>query len=376
MLFMKVDAQGNILSKSFYSDGQKSVFPFAFTQSYDKGYLFTYLKGEWDGNSWIYRDYIAKVDSTFSFEWRMSVEPNQIGIYSVYVEYKIVKTMDNNFVTGGGSSNYVMPYQASAQLSKFNEDGDLLWQRKHYKVEDTSDIYTVTVEIKDVIATKDSGYCMVGQVFDYPAFSVGAVSKYGYIVKTNCLGFLGNAVASASLSYEDNYELTFYNTSMQAGSYFWDFGDGTTLTTGEGVDTIFHAYPSPPDALEEYEVMLIAYGCYDSLGVRDADTVLFTVEPKLHKDPTVVTNGNGYFTLFPNPVVAGSSLYVYLNGLNPNDGEVTMKIFGNDGKYVAKYVLSVSEGSYEISHQLRSGEYFLVLEQGGKRLGMEKLIVF
>src|SRR5690606_28467690 len=103
---------------------------------------------------------------------------------------------------------------------------------------------------------------------------------------------------------EDHYGIHFYNTSMQAGSYTWHFGDGTVLETDEYTDTVAHTYPG----FGSYEGMLIAHGCNG-----DNDTLHFVVEPKLHADPSIVTNGNGYFTVFPNPGIAGNELFVYLN---------------------------------------------------------------
>ena len=392
IVFMTIDEQGNILNKKHYTDGQMAGSPFALTRTEDNGFLFTYVKSVNIDNSWINNDYLCKVDSNFNLVWKMSVDTLIHSGGFKYLEKNIAPTLDGSYITAGGSGTFEPDYQSTALLSKFDKNGQIAWQRHHFLLSEVSPTAPITTEINDVIATSDSGYCMVGQVFDYPVFGTSPISFYGYLVKTNCLGFLGNAVASAGFSYEDEFAVRFYNTSMQAGSYFWNFGDGTTLSTDEYVDTVVHEYPtfspSPsPSASSgsggnggngsyaEYEVMLIAYGCYDSLGVRDADTVVFTVQPRKHQDPSVVTNGNGYFTIFPNPISAGSPLYVYLNGLNFNDGEVVLKIYGNDGRYVTKYILSVSEGSYQIDNELASGVYLLVLEQGGERLEVERLVV-
>ncbi len=378
IVFMTIDEQGNILNKKHYTDGQMAVSPFALTRTEDNGFLFTYVKSVNIDNSWINNDFLCKVDSNFNLVWKMSVDTLIHSGGFKYLEKNIAPTLDGSYITAGGSGTFEPDYQSTALLSKFDENGQIEWQRHHFLLSEVSPTAPITTEINDVIATSDSGYCMVGQVFDYPVFGTSPISFYGYLVKTNCLGFLGNAVASAGFSYEDEFAVRFYNTSMQAGSYFWDFGDGTSLTTDEYVDTVVHSYTlgtEPYTELVEVEVMLIAYGCYDSLGVRDADTVLFTVQPRKHQDPSVVTNGNGYFSIFPNPISAGSPLYVYLNGLNFNDGEVVLKIYGNDGEYVTKYILSASEGSYQVDNELPSGVYMLVLEQGGEVLEMEKLVV-
>ena len=120
--------------------------------------------------------------------------------------------------------------------------------------------------------------------------------------------------------------------------------------------------------------MLIAYGCYDSLGVRDADTLLFTVTITEDGSSVVVTN-NGYFVLFPNPSSAGGELSIYLNALDPNNGEVSLIFYSMDGKLVKKSLLSTDKGTYMLDNNLARGMYEVALVQGGKFLQSEKLII-
>ena len=61
-----------------------------------------------------------------------------------------------------------------------------------------------------------------------------------------------------------NNDVIFYNNSEGAENYYWDFGDGSPLSTD---DSPYHVYPATDDNPEEYEVWLYAvseYGCIDS----------------------------------------------------------------------------------------------------------------
>lgn len=378
VVFITFDSNNQFVNLKRFVDGQKIISPFDLTKTEDNGYLFTYAKGEWDGNSWLYKDQLCKVDENFDFDWKMEIDTFKNIATTDRMEQGIAATLDGNYVAGGGSFDLTVniPFdQPTAQLTKFTTDGELLWQRQMYKVEDTAVVFGGPgIEIKDVIATKDSGYCMVGKVRDTPALIAGFSGVYGYIVKTNCLGFLSDAEASYDYKRENDFIVEFFNTSRQARSYQWIFGDGTNLWSEESVDTVSHVYddfgPSAGSGTNPYEVMLIAYGCNG-----DADTSRFTIQPSLHADPTIITDGNGYFTLFPNPVLSGGSLYVYLNDLDPTNGEVKLLFYTEGGRLAKEVQLNYSEGSYQIENSLARGVYEVVLVQGGEALQSERLII-
>ena len=254
---------------------------------------------------------------------------------------------------------------STAVLRKFNEQGTILWQRYIYMPIESG--HDIGIEIKNVIATRDSGYCMVGNRTD---LTVAQAGQKGYIVKTNCLGFLGSPEAAAAHQEEESLTVHFYNTSTQAGSYRWDFGDGTSLQTGEGEDTLNHLYADTGT----YQVQLIAYGCSG-----ENDTLRFAVVLQGATTPPTsagsVTHGAGYFSLFPNPVATGQNVYVYLNALNPASGQVYMLAYSLEGKLIERYTLSPSEGTYLLEQTFASGVYALSLFQGDTKLATKKLVV-
>jgi hypothetical protein len=178
---------------------------------------------------------------------------------------------------------------------------------------------------------------------------------------------MGPPEGHADYLIEDNFQVSFYNQSMQAGSYTWDFGDGTSLETGEYSDTISHTYTG----FGNYEVVLIARGCEG-----ENDTVRFNVIAALHTNPNLVTDGQGYFTLFPNPIAAGNLFNVYINGLDPNDGTVWLELINAEGRLVQEIQLSATEGTYMLNLSLGSGLYMVNLKQGGSVLQSRKLMVY
>lgn len=116
--------------------------------------------------------------------------------------------------------------------------------------------------------------------------------------------------------------------------------------------------------------MLIAHGCNGK-----ADTVSFRVQSALHADPTVITDGQGYFLLFPNPLPSGSPINIYINGLNPEHGDVVLKFHDMRGREVHQVQLSATEGSYQLNPKLSQGMYNVSLFQGETLLQTRKLNV-
>lgn len=374
VLFLSLDKDGNLQNSVHFQDGPRLSTPWGLEKAADKGYLFTYLLGELGPDDhWNYVRYLAKVDSSIQLVWKKPIRDRSFPTPSTYYDDKVInKTLDGNYITAGGNrDNNTFYKQAYANLIKFNNDGNFIWERHLYSIEDTSELYPVSHAVYDVIATRDSGYCIVGNNWDFIAQVAGYDGYPGFIIKTNCLGFLGDVEVSANYQAEDDFEISFYNTSRQGGSYLWSFGDGTTLVTDEYSDTVSHTY----SGYGIFEVTLIGYGCYDTLGVQDIDTLIFNVSTAKHKDPATVTDGNGYFSIFPNPSIAGADLYIYLNELNPLEGEVVMRLYSFSGQLVYEYPLSTNEGTYTLDSNLSKGVYSLVLIQGDNILQERKLVV-
>lgn len=375
--FMELTRSGVVIKDLYYQDSQTTSMPMGFCVSQvNTGYFSSYFNGIWDDHyGWFYDLVLVKTNVNFQPIWKKVVQhrfTNSISQYAFYPEIK--PTSDGNYVIAGTSfsdtTGVVNEGVFTTTLLKFDESGNDIWKRNvYYKPFDATweVLPPFFTSIKDLIQTSDGGFCMVGEFFDRVGQFAGKWFQKGYFLKTNCLGFMDVAHAAMNYKAKNNFEVQFYNRSMQAGSYTWHFGDGTILTTDEYTDTLIHTYPH----LGTYEGMLIAHGCNG-----DNDTLRFTINAQLHEDPSVVTDGNGFFSVFPNPVSAGGDLYVYLNDLQPENGEVVLSIFDINGRQVQQIGLDNQEGTYFIKNELASGLYMVQLSQGGKRLQEQKLLVY
>jgi hypothetical protein len=365
--FVEVDQNDNIIKEGLYIYENKMILPLGLCNSTSgDGYLFTYTERFMVNTDDKYLMKVIKLDTNYQLTWVKNIRNDIINTPTLFLlQQEIIPIFDGNYVLVGAFTHPDFTNTiGTAQIIKFNDQGDFLWQRNHYLTEGVNS----AIEIRDVIQSSDSGFVMTGMLHD-----LQESRQKGYIVKTNCLGFMGEPTASASHLIDEDFNVEFYNSSMQAGSYTWYFGDGDSLLTNEYIDTISHSYtdfgPSTGSGTNAYEVTLIAHGCS---GVRD--TINFWVSPNGDID-TVIQHGNGYFSIFPNPVLSGSDLYIYLNGLDLSYGDIYMNLYTSTGRLAQRIPLTVNEGTYKINSTLATGVYILALYQGDTFLEKGKLIV-
>lgn len=364
VVFKILDKEGNILETNYFNDGQKATMPLGLVRTSDDGYMFTYMQGFTNGNTWYYKNKLAKLNSDFTLDWigRTDVR-DTLNLAARNLQQEIKKTHDGNYIIVGGGSEPNGP-ALSAMLNKFDETGNNLWRRYLYKVEnDPNVVGGPTVTMKDVIQKADSGFVMVGEIQNYEA---NDQFQKGYIVETNCLGFMGEPAAASSHTVLDSFQIEFYNTSIQAGSYEWYFGDGDTLETTEFEDTLTHTYTGEGP----FTVTLIANGCGN-----ERDTISFDVYPETFEDTTIIVDVPGNFTFYPNPVLSGQDIFFYMNALNSSEGTVECDIIDLNGKKIRSFELSPNAGTYQIKNNLSKGLYFMQVNQGNKQLHCSKLEV-
>jgi len=367
----KINAQGDELWNWESFDNQKDLFPRALTPTIDGGYLYTYFQGRYidqGSGGWEYIPILRKLNQFGITEWTMKLGSDRQAEYPFT---DIIPINDTLFVAAGGVQHITEEdtLQTGGRLLQFTLDGEKVWERSFFYFPQNYPAYQYipSHQIKDVARTSDGGYIVAGHAIDYELSTTGAPTDYGWVVKLNCLGFLGAPQAGVSLSIEDNYTVVFRNTSTQGGRFFWDFGDGTTLETTEKEDTIYHTY----SGFGTFSARLIALGCGE-----EADTLDFMVSPKLHAHPETITKGEGHFTFFPNPVTAGNVFYVYLNGSSSLVGkEVALRFYNNEGQHVTDYRLSNQQGAYLIHPTLAAGVYHVGLLVDNKTVQVRKLVV-
>ena len=171
---LKIDNTNTILLDETYTDGQRLTLPLGLCKSAQSGYFFTYIRQHWDGSNWDAVHHVGKVDENFNPIWSKPIRKDTFETFNQFtLQHEIKPTLDGNYVVVGGFPDTSLSI-STAQITKFTEDGDFLWQRYLHLPDDGT---VPGVEIKDVIATADSGYCMVGQMTFF-----GPTFQRGYIV--------------------------------------------------------------------------------------------------------------------------------------------------------------------------------------------------
>ncbi|MCT4560484.1 MAG: hypothetical protein N4A41_03825 [Crocinitomicaceae bacterium] len=385
--FLELDTNGTILRDRIFQ-------PHTFTQvasgvrlvNNGQNYLLTYSESRqafYAGqNTVITRPLVALLDTSLNVIWKDSITINWIGaesgIESRGRSPKNYIVQDSNFVFahtypyGLGMSDSIPFTSVLLENRKlFNDKTN--WNRSYQYYKDTNFNNQPYYEIYDAsFVPWDSGYVFVGTSYNRDSSSAGVPGQLGYVLKTNCLGHLGNPIAGASFTYNDSLGVHFESTSLQDGSVTWYFGDGSIENRGEYQDSVFHQYDSPGSQ----EVMLIAHGC---LGVKD--TLRFTIEIPEYIDPTDSTEGpepptvvyTKTLAIAPNPSIEGEPLSVYLGDL-PDSG-ATLVFMEQNGKQIQKFYFPSGQSMYMLPLSLAAGVYELLLLSNGEVLDKERLVV-
>lgn len=367
--FIKLDNNGDIISTKIFQDGQFSPGGFACTLLSDGGLLFSYwesiLGGVPPNNDYFKsRPVIARFDNNYNLVWKKSLREFYGVDNSMFFHMNEVRVVDDSLFIG--AFQYVeeievnLNYYEQVRLSQYNLIGVNKWNRD-YVFYSTDGFNDPEYAIYDLELTPDGGYIMLGEVNIIDSLLSYNPGQFGYVLKTNCLGFLGDPIAE--FSYSTNYgEVQFQNSSIQAGSYKWIFGDGDTLTSSENIQPIVHNYLNNGN----FEIRLIAFGCN---GISDT----------ISKTITVSGISNGYagdgtlLTIFPNPIESGESLAFYVGNLMQENTEV--QVVNMLGQILFHGKIHTPETTYIIPFNFAAGEYFISLISDNVFLEVEKLIV-
>ena len=146
----------------------------------------------------------------------------------------------------------------------------------------------------------------------------------------------------------------FQNTSLHHTSYLYDFGDGETSSTTNGL----HFY----DSIGVYQVCLTVYNAVGEDTVCKEVDLLSTATDEL----TALS-----FTAYPNP----ANDYLYLDFSTPISQKLKIRIFDVLGK-VVNPVIQKNGSQLEISVvDFPKGLYFFELLEDGKHTGNGKFLV-
>ena len=164
------------------------------------------------------------------------------------------------------------------------------------------------------------------------------------------------------IAHLPNTTINFYNNSINAISYLWDFGDSTTSTTTNSS----HTYPS---SLDTFTVTLTATN-----GTGCSNTVI-------KKDYIVVAYPNGVnefgvsglkFKVYPNP--NNGTMQVDYN-ISENQKGI-FEVYDLTGRKVLTHEMGTGKNSFTISESnLDNGIYFYQVISNNKRIAQNKLVI-
>lgn len=353
---MEVDSAG-IIQWEWTDPENWTYMPYSISKTNDGGVIMGRTKAvlnNTNGNS--ARCVITKLDELQNIEWEYSIGEytESIGVMANSLT-GIEQVNDTTFVFSGTYNSWGA---IDGVLIKITETGNVLWRREFRPQIEASQPQTAV--LYDMSSTFDGGFVMVGESKDPDG---NGATQQGWIVKTNCLGYLAPPSAACYAGNADNFEMVFYNNSLNGGEFEWDFGDSQTFTSGEG-DTVNHTYTGSGP----YTVRLIANGCNG-----EADTIFFDVTPSLASIDEAIEYGEGTFDIYPNP----ASQKVYLNFNILGDISNTKMTISDISGRIHKS-LSVSQNQYVQEFDITNlpiGVYFVNLINENGLIKSRKLVV-
>jgi hypothetical protein len=304
-----------------------------------------------------YQKTLMKFDKNLNKLWETS-----FGGYGVPGIWDVALSHDNQIV---GISYELEDQMSKACLFKFDTTGTQLWQRNYFVLSTPNEYWAVN-NAYSFDLMNDGGYVLGGhsKIF-FPDKEVG------WVMRVNCLGFLGPPQAALTHDYLENYQINFTNNSTEAGSFTWIFDDGAIYHTTEHDGDIQHTF----EHLEvPHTVILIAHGCNG-----EADTLRYVIP--VHPDfipaepnPEIIIPENGYFAIYPNPSAVGNPIYAVINE-QPNAQTLALEFHDASGKLAARYNLSTEGGIVFLHNDFAQGLYHVSLIVDGKIKARKKFVV-
>jgi hypothetical protein len=365
--FYTLDTAGTILSHKVFQDTPYDISGNAYLPLPNGDIIATYFESQLYGTGNIqyfeHRPLITRLDSNLNQLWKDTLSSDFANYSNYAMPYKLLSVNDSTIVCGYENRIYFSPtYKLSGvNIESRNLNGLLNWKR-HYYYYPLTYVNDPSYQILDVEKFANGDLIFAGQVINNDLINQNKSGQNGYVLKTNCLGFMGDPQANFSFTVLDSNKVQFVNLSAQAGSYSWHFGDGNLLQTGEKVDTVFHTFGK--DSI--FSVQLIAHGCN-----AIADT--FSVNLDFQKTDSVPPNFESLLTVYPNPLGSEELLTVYVGAISSK--KHSLVLLDALGKKVATYLVPKANINLSFDVPYAIGTYFISLLEEDKVLLVKKIVV-
>ncbi|MEN9998712.1 MAG: hypothetical protein RI922_1702 [Bacteroidota bacterium] len=371
--FFVMDEIGNIIEHNIFQDNINTYGGFGTLILGDGSIIHGYNVSEVFGTNnqiYKYKPILSKLNSNYQQIWRDTLRESWTNLSSYSTPLEMRQINDSIF---SGSYMYfhdtiyeqgnplTSRYYQTVRIFSRHINGSTLWNRDYVYWSFTDSINEPYYDLWDFEVTNDGGFITSGTVKNYDYLNAGNAGIFGYVLKTNCLGFLDDPISEFSYS-NNSGNVEFINQSVQAGSYKWIFGDGDTLETSEYIDSVTHVYSE----FGTYSVILIAYGC----GGQN-DTISKLIDVNVFSEGYV---GDGTLvTIAPNPVFSGESISIYFGDLK--DGNYKLEVCDTQGKVINSELIMAGFTTHIFSLPVSAGTYFVRLMKNEKIVEVEKLIV-
>jgi len=175
--------------------------------------------------------------------------------------------------------------------------------------------------------------------------SIGCSASNTVFIDFSGSPLIANASVSSSTVYlSSGSTVNFVDSSINASSYIWDFGDGSTAS----IPNPSHTYT----AIGSYNVSLIVSDGYCS----DTITFLITVEEFNTVDDELFE-----LLIYPNPSNNGT---IYIRS-NNYVGKTNLMLRDTRGRLLEKSLIDLGETATELNFDLPSGVYILNVQKEG-----------
>ncbi len=179
---VNTDTTGQVFGQYFYgtidqsdNDGIKTI-----SLSSDSCYFLSGIFYQYDFGigHYYWASSVVKLDRQFNTLWTKKIGREMLGVLVA----KMVATSDNNQVILTQRVPDLTPSHFYSQVTKFNNDGNILWSRNYLRGDTTQ---YVRYRAWDIIETGDKGFAFCGSAID--TTNMGP-NQEAWLVKTDSLG--------------------------------------------------------------------------------------------------------------------------------------------------------------------------------------------